>query len=63
MRILLKTLIVAIIAFFIPYIFAGAMHIMGSLNYWVLVSSPPFIEVVVLTTIFAVIMYIIKELN
>jgi hypothetical protein len=63
MRILLRTLIVAIIAFFIPYIFVGAMHIMGSLNYWVVVSSAPFIEVVVLTTIFAVIMYIIKELN
>ena len=63
MNIIIRILIVAIIAFLIPYLFIGAMHIMGSLNYWLIVSSKPFIEVVVIITFFAVIMYIIKELN
>lgn len=63
MCVLLRTLIVAIIAFLIPYLFIGAMHIMGSLNYWLIVSSKPFIEVVVIMTFFAVFMSIVKELN
>jgi hypothetical protein len=63
MNIIIRILIVAIIAFLTPYLFIGAMHIMGSLNYWSIVSSKPFIEVVVIITFFAVFMSIIKELN
>lgn len=43
-----------VVGFFIPYVFVGALSLMGSINYWKSINSNVFLFSVLCTTVFGV---------
>lgn len=63
MKVFFKSFASTLVGFLAPYFIAGALHLMGSINYWSVVTTDSFIQAVIWTTILAAFMSAITQIN